>query len=194
MSNRTQPRSFDSLSLPGIIDRRCSIHKSSATQNRKPMHFSHYHYHSHLLMPRKDRESENALGPAPYRPPFRCILLTWSFMLSMRLNTRPHSSPSEPRHSHLIPGLCFASWRARSFLLEKPPPLEALPLRLLESVSAQASDCGQPSTRQKRCLECRLKCLRRSQPRVKRAREVQPGYAHRHVCEPDVPGCGTGTP
>src|SRR4051812_19507760 len=115
-------------------------------------------------------------------------------MLSIRLNTRPHSSPSEPRHSHLIPGLCFASWRARSFLLEKPPPPEVLPLRLLESASAHASDCGQPSTRQKRCLECRLKCLRRSQTRVKRARGGQSGYVHRYVCEPDILSRETRTP
>jgi hypothetical protein len=150
---------------------------------------------SNTLAQSNDRDpEENAPPPSLHRLPFRCILLTWSFMLSIRLNSLPHSSPSDPRHSHLIPGLCFASWRARSFLLEKPPPPETLPLRPFESPAAHASDCGQPSTRQKRCLECRLKCFRRSQPRVNKALEVQPGYAHRHVCKAPMPGCDTGTP
>ena len=34
---------LDSLSLSGIIDRRYSMHKSSATQNRKTYAFSHSH-------------------------------------------------------------------------------------------------------------------------------------------------------
>jgi hypothetical protein len=58
----------------------------------------------------------------------------------------------------------LASWRARSFLLEKPPPLA----------------CEHAGYRQKKLLVWRLWCLRRSQPRVKLARDVQPGYAHDH--------------
>lgn len=72
---------------------------------------------------------------------------------------------SQPSHSQMTPGLCLASWRARSFLLEKPPPVA----------------CGQPSCRQKNDLVCRLWCLRKSQPRVKTALEVQPGYAQVQV-------------
>lgn len=56
--------------------------------------------HSHSLM------------RPPFRLLFRCILLTWSFMLSMRLKTRPHSSPSKPRHSHLILSVLLG-WRNR---------------------------------------------------------------------------------
>ena len=80
-------------------------------------------------------------------------------MLSTRLKMRSH-----PAHSHTTPGLCLASCRARSFLLEKPPPLA----------------CEQAGYRQKKLLVWRLWCLRRSQPRVKLARDVQPGYAHDH--------------
>jgi hypothetical protein len=56
-------------------------------------------------------------------------------MLSTRLNSLPQFS-----HSHVIIGLCFASCRARSFLLENPPSV----------------DCGHPSCRQNNVLECRL--------------------------------------
>ena len=39
MSDHTTKSFLDSLSLSGITDRRYSMHKSSATQNRKRMHF-----------------------------------------------------------------------------------------------------------------------------------------------------------
>jgi len=81
-------------------------------------------------------------------------------MLSTLLNTLSH-----PSQSHRTPGLCFASCRARSFLLENPPPV----------------DCGQPSCRQKKDFVCLLWCFLRSQPRVKTALEVQPGYAQLQV-------------
>jgi hypothetical protein len=94
------------------------------------------------------------------RDDLRCILLTWSLMLSTRLNTLSH-----PSHSHKTPGLCFASCLARSFLLENPPPC----------------DCGQSPCRQKKDLVCRLWCFRRSHPLVKTALDVHPGYAQLHV-------------
>ncbi len=56
-------------------------------------------------------------------------------MLSTLLNTLSH-----PSHSHMTSGLCLASCLARSFLLEKPPPV----------------DCGQPSRGQKNDFVCRL--------------------------------------
>ena len=56
-------------------------------------------------------------------------------MLSTLLNNLPQFS-----HSHVIMGLCFASCRARSFLLENPPSV----------------DCGHPSCRQNSVFECRL--------------------------------------
>lgn len=55
------------------------------------------------------------------------------------LSTLLKSLP-QPSHSHVIIGLCFASCRARSFLLEKPPSVA----------------CGHPSCRQKSVFECRL--------------------------------------
>lgn len=75
-------------------------------------------------------------------------------MLSTRLKTL-----SQPSQSHNTPGLCFASCLARSFLLEKPPPVA----------------WGQPSWRQKKDFVCLLWCFLRSQPRVKTALDVQPG-------------------
>jgi hypothetical protein len=58
----------------------------------------------------------------------------------------------------------LASCLARSFLLENPPP----------------DACEQAGYRQKNDFVCRLWCLRRSQPLVKEARDVHPGYAHDH--------------
>lgn len=120
--------------------------------------------------------ADMGLGPVPFRAALWCILLTWSrytaisfvvvvvsevrTMLSTRLNTR-----SQPDQSQRTPGLCFASCLARSFLLEKPPPVA----------------CGQPSWRQKNDFVCLLWCFLRSQPLVNTALDVQPGYAQLHV-------------
>lgn len=103
--------------------------------------------------------SRSSLSPN-YEDALRWILRTWSFMLSMRLNTLSHPSQSQG-----TPGLCFASCRSRSFLLEKPPSV----------------DWGQSSWRQNSDLVCRRKCLRKSQPLVKTADEVQPGCAQRQL-------------